>query len=124
MAKRIATAVILAVAAALGLSSDLDLDRTALQGARVCPHDPEQLYIPAGTFLMGSTREERERAYELDKGVTRPYGWDESESWPEGSEEALYPGGDFSDGKQGGRTRARLRARQGSHAPLRLVRER
>ena len=80
MAKRIATAVILAVAAALGLSSDLDLDRTALQGARVCPHDPEQLYIPAGTFLMGSTREERERAYELDKGITRPYGWYERET--------------------------------------------
>ena len=80
MAKRIATAVILAVAAALGLSSDLDLDRTALQGARVCPHDPEQLYIPAGTFLMGSTRQERERAYELDKGITRPYGWYERET--------------------------------------------
>lgn len=80
MAKRIATAVILAVAAALGLSSDLGLDRAALQGARICPHDPEQLYIPAGPFVMGSTREERERAYELDKGVTRSYGWYERET--------------------------------------------
>ncbi|MEE9551022.1 MAG: hypothetical protein V3W08_11565, partial [Candidatus Binatia bacterium] len=42
---------------------------------RVCPHDTEQSYIPAGFFTMGSTAEEREYAYQLDKQSTRPYGW-------------------------------------------------
>ncbi|MFQ5850961.1 MAG: formylglycine-generating enzyme family protein [Candidatus Binatia bacterium] len=47
----------------------------AIAEVRICPHDPEQLYIPAGTFSMGSTAEEREYAYRLDKEVTRPYNW-------------------------------------------------
>ena len=47
--------------------------------ARVCPHDPNQLYIPAGAFIMGSTPEERQYAYRLDREVTRPYGWYEKE---------------------------------------------
>jgi hypothetical protein len=80
MAKRISTAVILALAAALGLFSDLGLNRAVLQGPRICPHDAEQVYVPAGPFLMGSTREEREYAYELDKGITRSYGWYEKET--------------------------------------------
>ena len=46
---------------------------------RGCPHDLLQLYIPAGEFTMGSTREEREYAYRLDKQVTRSYGWYEQE---------------------------------------------
>lgn len=45
-----------------------------------CPHDPEQLYIPAGIFWMGSTRQEREYAYQLDNEVTRAYGWYEKET--------------------------------------------
>lgn len=49
-------------------------------GERRCPHDIQQLYIPAGTFHMGSTREEREFAYRLDKQVTRRYGWYEKET--------------------------------------------
>jgi hypothetical protein len=47
---------------------------------RFCPHDTEQLHIPAGVFTMGSTSEEREYAYRLDKEVTRPYGWYEKET--------------------------------------------
>jgi formylglycine-generating enzyme required for sulfatase activity len=47
---------------------------------RFCPHDTEQLHIPAGVFTMGSTSEEREYAYRLDKEVTRPYGWYEKEA--------------------------------------------
>lgn len=45
-----------------------------------CPHDPEQAYIAAGEFWMGSTGEEREHAYQLDQGVTRSYGWYEKET--------------------------------------------
>jgi formylglycine-generating enzyme required for sulfatase activity len=51
-----------------------------ITGVRICPHDPAQLYIPAGEFTMGSTREEREYAYRLDKQVTRSYGWYEKET--------------------------------------------
>jgi len=46
----------------------------------ICPHDHEQLYIPPGTFTMGSTAKEREYAYGLDKEVTRRYGWYEKET--------------------------------------------
>lgn len=45
-----------------------------------CPHDAKQAYIPAGEFWMGSTNEEREYAYRLDKEVTRSYGWYERET--------------------------------------------
>lgn len=45
-----------------------------------CPHDPKQVYVPAGKFWMGSTREEREYAYRLDNEVTRSYGWYEREA--------------------------------------------
>ena len=48
--------------------------------AKDCPHDPKLVYIPAGEFWMGSTREEREYAYRLDKEVTRSYGWYERET--------------------------------------------
>ncbi|MGB7951628.1 MAG: SUMF1/EgtB/PvdO family nonheme iron enzyme [Candidatus Binatia bacterium] len=44
-----------------------------------CPSDLQQAYIPAGEFWMGSTMEEREFAYRLDKQVTRRYGWYEKE---------------------------------------------
>lgn len=44
-----------------------------------CDHDPAQVYVPAGRFVMGSTREEREYAYRLDGEITRPYGWYERE---------------------------------------------
>lgn len=46
----------------------------------VCPHDPNQRYVPQGSFIMGSTREEREYAYGLDREVTRAYGWYERET--------------------------------------------
>jgi len=45
-----------------------------------CPHDEAQVYVPAGTFIFGSTESEREFAYALDEQVTRPYGWYERES--------------------------------------------
>ncbi|MBI2230802.1 MAG: SUMF1/EgtB/PvdO family nonheme iron enzyme [Deltaproteobacteria bacterium] len=48
--------------------------------ANGCPGVPEQIYVPAGVFWMGSTREEREYAYRLDKEVTRAYGWYEKET--------------------------------------------
>ncbi len=47
---------------------------------RPCPHDPDQLLVPAGPFVMGSSAAEREYAYRLDKGVTRSYGWYEKET--------------------------------------------
>lgn len=45
-----------------------------------CPHDLQQAYLAGGEFWMGSTREEREYAYQLDQGVTRSYGWYEKET--------------------------------------------
>lgn len=45
-----------------------------------CPHGAKQVYIPAGEFWMGSTNEEREYAYRLDREVTRSYGWYEREN--------------------------------------------
>lgn len=55
-------------------------DAAVRHEARDCPHDPQQMHIPAGVFIMGSTREERELAYKLDKEVTRAYGWYERET--------------------------------------------
>lgn len=66
--------------AALLLVAAVPGDRRQFPHAKDCPHDPKQLYIPAGEFWMGSTREEREHAYRLDKGVTRAYGWYEKET--------------------------------------------
>ncbi|MBI4525901.1 MAG: SUMF1/EgtB/PvdO family nonheme iron enzyme [Deltaproteobacteria bacterium] len=54
--------------------------RKELPHTKDCPHDPKQVYIPAGEFWMGSTRKEREYAYRLDKEVTRAYGWYEKET--------------------------------------------
>lgn len=45
-----------------------------------CPYDATQVHIPAGRFIYGSTREEREFAYALDNQITRPYGWYERET--------------------------------------------
>ncbi len=46
---------------------------------RPCTHDVEQRFIPGGSFIMGSDREEREFAYRLDDQLTREYGWYEKE---------------------------------------------
>ncbi len=51
-----------------------------LPNVKDCHFDSQQAYIPAGEFWMGSTREEREYAYRLDKEVTRSYGWYERET--------------------------------------------
>jgi formylglycine-generating enzyme required for sulfatase activity len=51
-----------------------------LPNVKNCPSDLQQAYIPAGEFWMGSTMEERESAYRLDKQVTRGYGWYEKET--------------------------------------------
>lgn len=48
--------------------------------AKSCLQDPHQAYVPAGEFWIGSTREDREHAYRLDKEVTRAYGWYEKET--------------------------------------------
>ncbi len=37
--------------------------------------DTGMVYVPAGNFVMGSDREEKEFAYNLDGGTTRKYGW-------------------------------------------------
>lgn len=55
-------------------------DRKEFPPVQECPHDPEQLYVPAGEFWIGSTRKEREFAYRLDKEATRRYGWYEKET--------------------------------------------
>ncbi|MCH6546770.1 MAG: formylglycine-generating enzyme family protein, partial [Deltaproteobacteria bacterium] len=54
--------------------------KTKSASGKICPHDHEQLYVPPGTFTMGSTKKEREYAYGLDKEVTRRYGWYEKET--------------------------------------------
>ncbi len=46
----------------------------------LCPHNHQQLFISAGKFTMGSTRQEREYAYALDNEITRRYGWYEKET--------------------------------------------
>lgn len=80
MTKKILPIVIFVLASALFFSGDLYQDRRVTPDGRDCPHDPQQLYVPAGEFLMGSMREEREYAYRLDKEVTRAYGWYEKET--------------------------------------------
>lgn len=65
---------------ALAFSGSQPKDHRATPDGRDCPHDPQQLYVPSGKFLMGSTREEREYAYRLDRDVTRSYGWYEKET--------------------------------------------
>ncbi len=64
----------------LNLFGGIQRAEGVLAEERVCPHNTEQRYIPAGVFTMGSTSEEREYAYRLDKQVTRPYGWYEKET--------------------------------------------
>ena len=63
----------------LGLAAWIPLTQQALASQQVCPHDSDQRYIPAGSFIMGSTPEERELGYRLDKEVTRRYGWYDNE---------------------------------------------
>lgn len=58
----------------------LPTPKTESAREKICPHDHEQLYVPPGTFTMGSTKKEREYAYGLDKEVTRRYGWYEKET--------------------------------------------
>ena len=63
----------------LGLVAWIPPTQQALASQQVCPHDSDQRYIPAGSFIMGSTPEERELGYRLDKEVTRRYGWYDNE---------------------------------------------
>lgn len=80
MLRRLLLIVVLPLASALIFLGDGLVRRGTVTEARDCPHDPLQLYVPAGDFLMGSTRQERELAYALDKEVTRSYGWYEREA--------------------------------------------
>lgn len=80
MAKRILLASVFLLASALIFFGDHFQRLSPLLEARDCPHDPEQLYVPAGEFIMGSAREEKEYAYALDNEVTRAYGWYEKET--------------------------------------------
>ena len=80
MAKRILLVALIFLAAALIFFGDHFQDRRVIPDARDCPHDPEQLYVPAGEFIMGSSAEEREYAYALDNEVTRAYRWYEKET--------------------------------------------
>lgn len=80
MTKKILPILISVLASALFFFGDHYQDRRVTPDGRDCPHDPQQLYVPAGEFIMGSMREEREYAYRLDKEVTRAYGWYEKET--------------------------------------------
>jgi len=60
--------------------SDQPKRETVVSEAQDCPHDPQQLYIPAGAFVMGSTTDERDYAYKLDGEATRSYGWYDKEA--------------------------------------------
>lgn len=80
MAKWILPIAVFVLASVLISFGEQFQDRMTMPDARDCPHDPQQLYIPAGEFLMGSTPDEREYAYRLDKEVTRAYGWYEKET--------------------------------------------
>ncbi len=62
------------------LATTIQGDAGELGDAKECPLASDQVYIPAGEFWMGSTTEEREFAYRLDKQVTRGYGWYEMET--------------------------------------------
>ncbi len=80
MTQRILSVLLFVLATALIFFGDLRRDQVTVREAYHCPHDLDQVYVPAGEFLMGSTREEREYAYELDDEVTRTYGWYERET--------------------------------------------
>lgn len=80
MAKKIFLVGVLFLALALVFFGDHIKDRRVIPEARDCPHDPQQLFLPAGEFIMGSSREEREYAYRLDHEATRDYGWYEKET--------------------------------------------
>lgn len=56
------------------------ISSSAASSQGICPHDEGQVLVPAGAFIFGSTRQEREFAYALDAQVTRPYGWYERET--------------------------------------------
>lgn len=45
-----------------------------------CQVGSQREYVSAGEFWMGSTREEREYAYRLDRDITQNYGWYEKET--------------------------------------------
>jgi toxoflavin biosynthesis protein ToxD len=70
----------IAVALALLLAGNHSPEAGKPPQIQNCPHNSKQVYIPAGEFWMGSTREERKYAYRLDKEVTRSYGWYERET--------------------------------------------
>ena len=72
--------IIVAAFSTLLLARARSADREEFPQGKDCPHDARQLYIPAGDFWMGSTKEEREYAYRLDKDATRAYGWYEKET--------------------------------------------
>jgi formylglycine-generating enzyme required for sulfatase activity len=80
MTKKALCAAALVLVSAVIFYADHPRDQRVAPGARDCPRDPQQLFVPAGEFIMGSTREEREYAYRLDKEVTRAYGWYEKET--------------------------------------------
>jgi formylglycine-generating enzyme required for sulfatase activity len=80
MAKRILPVLILCLLFALLFFGDRLLERRVAPNGRDCPHDPQQLTIPDGEFIIGSSEEEREYAYRLDRGVTRAHGWYEKET--------------------------------------------
>lgn len=80
MAKRLSFVLWLFLVSALVFFGDHYQAERSSPEARDCPHDPQQLYIPAGEFLMGSTEDEREYAYRLDRNMTRAYGWYEKET--------------------------------------------
>ncbi len=80
MAKNILLFAVLFLALALVFFGDHIQDRRVIPEARDCPYDPQQLSVPAGEFIMGSSREEREYAYRLDHDATRAYGWYEKET--------------------------------------------
>ena len=70
----------IAVALALLFAGKQSWEAENQTSIHTCRHDAKQVYIPAGEFRMGSTKEEREYAYRLDNGVTRSYGWYEREA--------------------------------------------
>ena len=80
MTKRILPVLILCLLFALLFFGDRLLERRVAPNGQDCPHDPQQLTIPDGEFIMGSSEEEREYAYRLDQEVTRAYGWYEKET--------------------------------------------
>lgn len=77
--KHFLNAALLAAGAALSIPvpARADLQEASFQ---TCPHDSDRLRVPAGNFIMGSSRDEREFAYRLDRQVTRAYGWYEKET--------------------------------------------